>query len=131
MDTARTGAPDTARSYGSARSGGQTARSAFAPSQYSYRSRGSGGGVRLFKLSTLTSILKHLGLLSSCISECETGRSAFASKPVQLPQPWPGNGVSVLHDSIDMHFLHSLIVCLLFLCKPTAGARQLYRCCKV
>lgn len=45
MDTARTGGPDTARSYGSARSGGQTARSAFAPSQYSYRSRGSAGGV--------------------------------------------------------------------------------------
>lgn len=43
MDTAR--GPDTGRSYGSARSGGQTARSAFAPSQYSYRSHGSGGGV--------------------------------------------------------------------------------------
>lgn len=54
MDTARTGGQDTsrtgggqdtARSYGSARSGNQTARSAFAPSQYSYRSRGSAGGV--------------------------------------------------------------------------------------
>ncbi len=45
METAR--GPDTARSYGSARSGGLTARSAFAPSQYSYRSRGSGGGVSL------------------------------------------------------------------------------------
>ncbi len=87
MDTARTAgaetareAPDTSRSYASARSGGQTARSAFTPSQYSYRSRGSGGGVRCVHLFLRHSLCHCLNWARSLADMC-----APRMRPVSRP----------------------------------------------
>jgi hypothetical protein len=90
MDTARTGGADTsrtgggqdtARSYGSARSGGQTARSAFAPSQYSYRSRGSAGGDDIDPSATPRTPRERIGLTGNLASISMPGDSGAEVTP--------------------------------------------------